>query len=68
MSIILNGDRMIPRIIKRIIFAFCIIYGFNLILRGFNIVVPINYYSLGIVSLLGFPGLIMLALSFMFLI
>lgn len=59
---------MILRIIKKTIFAFLIIYGLDLILKGFNINVPLNYYTIVTVGLLGFPGLIMLALSFIFLI
>ena len=60
--------KILLKIIKRIAFALIIIYSFDLILRGFNIVVPINYFTIGTVSLLGFPGLVMLALSFFFLL
>lgn len=56
------------KIVKRIIFAFIAIYSLDLILKGFNITVPINYYTIATVALLGFPGLIMLALSFFFLL
>ena len=54
--------------IKRIIFSFFIIYGLDLLLKGFDIFVPINYFSLLFVFILGFPGLITLALSFFFLL
>ena len=56
------------KIIKKIIFAFIAIYSLDLILKGFNIIIPINYYTLIIVAILGFPGLIMLALAFFFLL
>lgn len=56
------------KIIKKIIFAFIAIYSLDLILKGFNIIIPINYYTLIIVAILGFPGLIMLALTFFFLL
>lgn len=59
---------MITKIIKKIIFAFVIIYGLDLILASFDIMVPLNIYTLSIVTLLGFPGLISLALSFFFLL
>ncbi len=59
---------MIIKIIKRLVFALVVIYSLDLILKGFNIIVPINYYTIGTVFLLGFPGLIMLALSFFFLL
>lgn len=59
---------IIIKIIKRISFALVIIYSLDLILKSFNIIVPINYYTVIIVAILGFPGLIMLALSFFFLL
>ena len=59
---------MVLKIIKRIIFAILIIYSLDLLLKGFGIIVPINYYTIPIVAILGFPGLIMLALSFFFLL
>ena len=59
---------MITKILKKIIFAFLIIYGLDLILGSFNIIVPINYYTVAIVTALGFPGLVTLALSFFFLL
>jgi len=59
---------MVMKIVKRIVFAILIIYSLDLLLRGFNIVVPINYYTVAIVAILGFPGLVMLALSFFFLL
>ena len=58
----------IIKIIKRIVFALIVIYSLDLILKGFEITVPINYYTIAIVAVLGFPGLIMLALSFFFLL
>ena len=60
--------KIILWLIKRVTFAFLIIYGLDLLLKGFNIFVPINYYTVIIVTLLGFPGLILLALSFFFLL
>lgn len=59
---------MLIRLLKKIIFSLLIIYGIDLILKGFGIFVPINIYSISIVTLLGFPGLIMMALSFFFLL
>lgn len=59
---------MITKILKKTMFAFLIIYGLDLILGSFNIIVPINYYTVAIVTALGFPGLVTLALSFFFLL
>lgn len=59
---------MIIKIIKKIIFAIIIIYSLDLIIKNFNIFVPLNLITISIVSILGFPGLVSLALSFFFLI
>lgn len=56
------------KIIKKIVFAIVIIYSLDIVLRGFNITVPLNIFTIITVALLGFPGLIMLALSFFFLL
>ena len=36
--------KIIGKIIKRLVFSFALIYSFDLMLKGFNVVVPINYY------------------------
>lgn len=59
---------MIIRIVKKIIFALVVIYSFDIIFKGFGIIIPINYYTVPIIAVLGFPGLVMLALSFFFLL
>lgn len=45
---------------KKIIFAFTILYSFNIIMESLNLFIPLNIYTLGAVSLLGFPGLFIL--------
>lgn len=59
---------MIIKILKRIIFAFFIIYAFDLLFNHFNIIVPLNLANIITVSILGFPGLVVLALAFKFLL
>jgi len=59
---------MLLRVMKKICFALVVIYSLNLLIMNLNIFVPINYFTIGIVSFLGFPGLITLALSFFFLL
>ena len=59
---------MITRFVKKILFAILLIYGFDLIMQGFNIIIPINYFNIIVIVLLGFPGLIALAISFFFFI
>lgn len=59
---------MIIKVIKKILFAFLAIYSIDLLLKGFNIFVPINFYTIITVMILGFPGLIMISLAFFFLL
>lgn len=59
---------MLLKIVKRICFALVVIYSLDLLIQNLNIFVPINYCTLAVVSILGFPGLVSLALSFFFLL
>ncbi len=55
------GDKMISKlgiILKKIVFAFGLIYGIDIILNNVNINIPINVCTLGITSILGVPGLL----------
>lgn len=52
--------KTIYNIIKKVVFAFTLLYGFNLIMSGLNLFIPINVYSILAVGLLGFPGLFLL--------
>lgn len=44
-------------LVKKVILAFFMLYGLNLIISSLNIVIPINLISLTVVSLMGIPGL-----------
>lgn len=59
---------IVIKFLRKLIYSFLIIYCFDLLLKGFNVVVPINFLTLLIVFILGYPGLIMLSLSFFFLL
>lgn len=50
----------IGKVLKKIVFSFGLIYGVNVILKNVGIYIPINYYTLGIVTILGVPGLLSL--------
>lgn len=55
------GDKMkskLGTILKKITFAFGIIYGINVVLKNTGIYIPINIITLGIASFLGVPGLL----------
>ncbi len=45
------------KITKKIIFAFAVLYGFNIIMESLKIFIPINLYTISSVAILGFPGL-----------
>ena len=53
---------MLFSLIKKIILSAFILYGYNLIAVNFNVTIPINYYTLFIVTFLGSPALIALIL------
>lgn len=52
--------KAIVTVLKKISFAFLLLYGFNLIVSAVDILIPINVISVGTVSLLGIPGLLSL--------
>jgi pro-sigmaK processing inhibitor BofA len=52
--------KAIYKIIKKIIFAFAVLYGFNIIMESLKLFIPINLYTTTLVALLGFPGLFVL--------
>ncbi len=50
------------KIIKRVIISSFLLYGYNLLVQPIGLILPINIYTVGIISLLGVPS--MLALIF----
>lgn len=52
--------KIIFKIIKRTIFAFAILYGFNIIMESLKMFIPLNVYTISSVAILGFPGLFIL--------
>lgn len=53
------GDYMkkIIKIIKKIVFSALLLYGYNVIAAPLNVIVPINFINLGIMTILGIPAL-----------
>ena len=45
-------------ILKKVVFAFGIIYGINIALQNVGIYIPINVLTIGITAFLGVPGLL----------
>lgn len=56
--------KIILSILKKVIFGFVVLYGYNIIAVNFNLVIPINIITVGLVSLLGFPALFSLTLLY----
>lgn len=52
--------KKIFNIIKRIVFSVFLIYGYNLIAEPLNIIIPINFITVGLVTILGIPALLSL--------
>ncbi len=48
----------LTKILRNIVFAFGLIYGVNVLLSKVSICLPLNIYTVSIVSILGVPGLI----------
>jgi pro-sigmaK processing inhibitor BofA len=59
--------KIIKKVVKRIIFSFVILYGLNVIVSSINIFIPINIFTISIVSILGIPGLLSLISIFFIL-
>lgn len=49
-------------IVRNVVLAAFILYGYNLIAVNFNMMVPVNFITLGSVTFLGAPALVALVL------
>lgn len=49
-------------VLKKIIISYFVLYGYNLIATNFNMIIPINAITVGLVAFLGVPSLIALLL------
>lgn len=49
--------KKILQLIKKVIFAFFLIYGFNLLYGTFKINIPLNIYTITFVTFFSLPGL-----------
>ena len=45
-------------ILKKIIYAFLLLFSLNISIKSFGIIIPINFANLALVTILGIPGLI----------
>lgn len=49
-------------LIKKIVLSAFVLYGYNLIAVNFNMIIPINYITVGLMTILGAPVLVALVL------
>lgn len=50
------------KLIKKIIMSFCMLYTFNIITSKIGFFIPINIYSILIITIADFPGIILLSI------
>lgn len=60
--------KFIIKLMKRIILSAFLLYGYNLIAVNFNMIIPINVYTVGLVSILGIPSVFALILFKVFIL
>jgi hypothetical protein len=51
-------------VLRKVIFAFCVIYGINVLIKNSGICLPINLVTLTVTTILGIPGLLSLFVIF----
>lgn len=56
----MNLLRFILKIIKRIIISSFLLYGYNLLVQPIGLIIPINVFTVGALSILGVPALLCL--------
>lgn len=54
---------MIIKILKKIVFVVILLYSFNLIAVKFGIIIPINYITVLLTTLLDIPAMALLVFS-----
>lgn len=60
--------KILFKLVKRVIFSSFLLYGYNLIAINFNMIIPINVYTIGFVSILGIPSILALLLFKVFIL
>lgn len=58
--------KKIVKIIKKIVFSFLLLYTYNVFAVSYNMMIPINYYTLGMLFLFDISGLVSLICIFFF--
>ncbi|MEG2564094.1 MAG: pro-sigmaK processing inhibitor BofA family protein [Bacilli bacterium] len=56
--------KWVYKCLKKIVFGAFVLYGYNLLAISFDLVIPINVFTVSLVSFLGLPALFALILLF----
>lgn len=59
---------LIFKLIKKVILGAFLLYGYNLIAVNFNMIIPINVFTIGFVTILGIPSILALLLFKLFIL
>ena len=52
--------KILFKIIKRIVISSFLLYGYNLLVQPMGLIIPINVFTIGVISILGVPSLLCL--------
>ena len=52
--------KILVKVVRKVIFAFLVLYGLNVILSSVSFNIPINFVTLSIGTILGIPGIVVL--------
>ena len=55
-----NLLKFILKVVKRIIISSFLLYGYNLLVQPIGLIIPINVFTVGALSILGVPALLCL--------
>lgn len=58
--------KKIIKIVKKLVFSFLLLYTYNVFAVSYNMMIPINYYTLGMLFLFDISGLVSLICIFFF--
>ena len=49
--------KKIFKVVKKVVFSALLLYGYNVIANPINVIVPINFLNIGLITVLGIPAL-----------
>ena len=56
--------KKIFKIIRKVVLSFLLLYAYNVFAVSYNMIIPINYFTLGMLFLFDIPGLLSLICIF----